>query len=166
MRVGIALGSNVGDRAGLLARASRLVFALHEGPGPFLCSKVYETDPVDCPAGSERFLNAAVEMSTELPPLDLLARLQAIEAELGRPSDHGFHSPRTVDLDLLYCENMVLSLPSLTLPHPQISRRGFVLHPLRDICPDRILPHQSRSVRELSGGFARPDVTDDVLWHG
>lgn len=163
MRAGIALGSNVGDRGDFLRRARHLVFALHEGPGPFVCSRVYETDPVGCPAGSQQFLNAAIELSTPLAPLDLLARLQGIEIELGRPPVHALHGPRTADLDLLYCDSMILSLPALTLPHPRISGRGFVLHPLRDICPERVLPNQVKTVRELCEAFASPNVTDVVL---
>lgn len=149
MRAGIALGSNLGDRLNFLREARQLLFALHDGPAPFLCSKVYETEPVDCPADSPRFLNAAVELTTSLAPLELLPRLQSIEQKLGRPSDHTFHGPRTLDLDLLYCDNLQLSLDGLTLPHPKIAERLFVLMPLGDICPDRILPGQTAEVHVL-----------------
>jgi len=149
MRAGIALGSNLGDRMHFLQEARRHLFALNEHPGPFLCSKIYETDPVDCPDGTASFLNAAIEIETSLSPLDLLARLQAIEAGLGRPKERSFHGPRTVDLDLLYCDDLKLSHPSLTLPHPRIAERLFVLTPLRDICPNRILPGEICEVHTL-----------------
>jgi len=87
-------------------------------------------------------------MSSSLPPLDLLAELQRIEREFGRPHDHGFHTPRTIDLDILYCDNLAFRLADLELPHPRIFERPFVLFPLIDICPDRILPRKSISIRQ------------------
>ncbi|MFA7234628.1 MAG: 2-amino-4-hydroxy-6-hydroxymethyldihydropteridine diphosphokinase [Terrimicrobiaceae bacterium] len=149
MRAGIGLGSNLGDRLAHLQEGRRRLLALHDGSGPFLCSKIYETVPVDCPDGSPRFFNAAIELSTRIPPLDLLAALQHIEIELGRPPEHEFHGPRTLDLDLLYCGNLCLSHPSLTLPHPGIGERLFVLKPLADICPNQILPNENHSIRVL-----------------
>ncbi len=149
MRVGIALGSNLGDRLASLRQAKKRLFSLHTGPGPFLCSKIYETSPVDCPEDSPLFLNAAIELSSSLPPLDLLLLLQQIEVDLGRPKNHAYHGPRSMDLDLLYCDNMQISHNMLTLPHPEIPNRLFVLHPLSDICPDRILPGNTCSIRVL-----------------
>jgi 2-amino-4-hydroxy-6-hydroxymethyldihydropteridine diphosphokinase len=146
MRVGIALGSNLHERLHLLQAARTHLFALHEDHGPFLCSRIYETEPVDCPPGSPCFLNAAIEIACTLPPLDLLARLQSIEQNLGRPREHAFHAPRTIDLDILYYDNLHFTLPELTLPHPRISERAFVLCPLADICPDRILPGWGKSI--------------------
>jgi len=140
MRVGIALGSNLHQRLHLLQAARTHLYALHEDRGPFLCSRIYETEPVDCPPGSPCFLNAAIEIACTLPPLDLLVRLQSIEQTLGRPREHAFHGPRTIDLDILYYDNLHFTLPELTLPHPRISERPFVLCPLADICPERMLP--------------------------
>jgi 2-amino-4-hydroxy-6-hydroxymethyldihydropteridine diphosphokinase len=149
MRAGIALGSNLGDRLGQLQEARRRLLALHDGSGPFLCSKIYETAPVDCPDGSPAFYNAAIELSTQSPPLDLLASLQLLETESGRTPDRRFHGPRTLDLDLLYYGDLQLSHTSLTLPHPSVSSRLFVLKPLAEICPERKLPNTNCSVREL-----------------
>ena len=140
MRAGIALGSNLGDRAARLREARRHLFALHDGSGPFLCSRIYETEPQDCPPGSPAFLNASIELHTALAPLDLLAALQRIEHQLGRPADHAFHAPRTIDLDILYLDNLRFVLPELTVPHPRIAERPFVLLPLADIAPNRLLP--------------------------
>ena len=150
MRAGIALGSNWGDREKNIREALRELLALHEGAEPFLRSKIHETEPVDCPPGSPAFLNAAVELTTSLSPTELLAKLKMIEASLGRPAERVFHAPRTIDLDLLYCDEIVLSLPNLALPHPEIPERLFVLQPLTEICPDRILPGQSLNVRDLA----------------
>jgi len=149
MRVGIALGSNLDDRLANLRAARRHLFALHEDRGPFLCSRIYETEPVDCPPGSAPFLNAAIELASTLPPLDLLKKLQAIEHLLGRPLNHAHHAPRTIDLDILYYDNLAFTLPELTLPHPRITERAFVLHPLADIAPTRILPVQTQPIAAL-----------------
>jgi 2-amino-4-hydroxy-6-hydroxymethyldihydropteridine diphosphokinase len=149
MRVGIALGSNLDDRLANLRAARRHLFALHEDRGPFLCSRIYETEPVDCPPGSAPFLNAAIELACTLPPLDLLKKLQAIEQILGRPLNHAHHAPRTIDLDILYYDNLAFTLPELTLPHPRITERAFVLHPLADIAPTRILPGQTQPIAAL-----------------
>lgn len=146
MRVGIALGSNLHERLPLLQAARSHLYSLHEDRGPFLCSRIYETEPVDCPPGSPFFLNAVIEIACTLPPLDLLAGLQRIEQALGRPREHAFHAPRTIDLDILYYDNLHFTLPELTLPHPRISERAFVLCPLADICPDRILPGWGKSI--------------------
>lgn len=165
MRVGIALGSNLGDRPGHLRAARRRLFALHEDRGPFLCSRIYETEPVDCPDDSPPFFNAAIEMSCTLPPLDLLAELQHLERILGRPPDHAFHAPRTIDLDILYYDNLAFELPELTLPHPRIVERAFVLAPLADVAPTRILPGQTETVLELLGKIpvaARPPVVAEA----
>lgn len=148
MRAGIALGSNLGDRLAHLNEAHRLLQDLHNGSGPFLSSKIYESTPVDCPQNSPLFLNAAIELSTDLPPLDLLAKLQAIETQSGRPLTRGFHEPRTLDLDLLYLGNLRMSHNLLTLPHPRISERLFVLKPLNDICPNRQIACSERLVRD------------------
>ena len=149
MRVGIALGSNLDDRLENLRAARRHLFALHEDRGPFLCSRIYETEPVDCPPDSAPFLNAAIELACTLPPLDLLKKLQHIEQILGRPSNHAHHAPRTIDLDILYYDNLAFTLPELTLPHPRITERPFVLQPLADIAPSRILPNQTQPLAAL-----------------
>jgi 2-amino-4-hydroxy-6-hydroxymethyldihydropteridine diphosphokinase len=149
MRVGIALGSNLDDRLENLRAARRHLFALHEDRAPFLCSRIYETEPVDCPPGSPAFLNAAIELACTIPPLDLLKKLQRLEQILGRPANHAHHAPRTIDLDILYYDNLAFALPELTLPHPRITERGFVLTPLADIAPDRILPGQRQKISEL-----------------
>jgi 2-amino-4-hydroxy-6-hydroxymethyldihydropteridine diphosphokinase len=162
MRVGIALGSNLNERHRILQSARLHLQVLHEDHGPFLCSRIYETEPVDCPPGSPRFLNAAIEIACTLPPLDLLAALQRIEQVLGRPRDHAFHAPRTIDLDILYYDNLHFTLPALSLPHPRISERTFVLCPLADICPDRILPSWKKSVADRLGDFSPEDLPKAV----
>jgi 2-amino-4-hydroxy-6-hydroxymethyldihydropteridine diphosphokinase len=163
MRIGIALGSNLDDRLALLRSARKRIQSLHEDSGPFLCSRIYETAPADCPPGSPLFLNAALEMSSSLPPLDLLAELQRIEIDLGRPREHDFHSPRTIDLDLLYCDNLAFRLSDLELPHPRIFERPFVLFPLLDICPERILARKNIPIRQQCENIQASGISQQDL---
>lgn len=149
MKYGIALGSNLGDRLENLRQA--VVSLLQRVPGSHVIatSAVYETDPLDCPPGSPGFLNAAIELEAELQPLDLLRHTRAIEAALGRPNEHEHHAPRTVDLDLLYADAVVMDHPDLTLPHPRMTQRRFVLQPLADIRAELRLPGEGRSVQDI-----------------
>jgi 2-amino-4-hydroxy-6-hydroxymethyldihydropteridine diphosphokinase len=144
MRVGIALGSNLGDRQSILTEVIEQLRALHQG-GDFLVSTLHETEPVDCPPGSPVFLNGVVELESSLEPIDLLHRLQALEVAFGRPLHHGINQPRTLDLDLLYCDGMTLNGSELELPHPRITERLFVLATLAEIRPDLQLPGWSYS---------------------
>lgn len=146
MNAGIALGSNIEPRLENILAAARRIEAFC---GPSLASSVYETAPVDCPEGSGAFLNAVLEVQTSLSPEELLERLRQIERDLGRPPVHGFNSPRTIDLDILYCDNLTLDLPQLIVPHPRLGERQFVLQPLADIRPDMVLPTFTKSVKEL-----------------
>jgi 2-amino-4-hydroxy-6-hydroxymethyldihydropteridine diphosphokinase len=162
-RTGIALGSNVGDRAGNLAEAVRRIAGL-AGTRVTSRSTIWESDPVDCPPGSASFLNAVVEARTNIPPLDLLDRLQHIEGSLGRPPVRPQNSPRTIDLDILYYDDVVLDLPRLTLPHPRASVRAFVLLPLEQIRPDLDIPGGGGVVRELAHALSREERETVRKW--
>lgn len=156
MRAGIALGSNVGDRMAALHAARAAVFALPGITPPFASSRIYETDPVDTAPDSESFLNAVVEVESALEPLELLAGLQAIEQQMGRPSKRPRNAPRRIDLDILYCGDLVLAAEDIEIPHPRLHQRRFVLTPLADVRPDLILPGQTESVAMLLAGLRDP----------
>lgn len=160
MRTGIALGSNIEPRLAHLQSARERIFRLHSGVEPLLCSKVYETSPVGCPADSPLFLNAALEVSTELEPQNLFDEVKKIERDLGRPPSAERNAPRVIDIDLLYCENLTISTPSLTLPHPRIALRRFVLRPLADIRPELLLPGLSKRVQELLEELQSDETVD------
>lgn len=149
MKTGIGLGSNLGNRAELMAAARTFVYAHHEGPVGPLCSALYETDPVDCTPDSMPFLNAVVEIDTPLPPAMLLARLQSFEQAAGRPQHRAKNTPRAIDLDLLYAGDLLLDTPALILPHPRMTTRRFVMQPLADIRPDLVLPPGETGVASL-----------------
>jgi 2-amino-4-hydroxy-6-hydroxymethyldihydropteridine diphosphokinase len=153
-RAGIALGSNLGDRAALLRHA---VLLLHEiaVPGqPVLEAPVYRTSPLACPAGSPEFYNTVVEIAWSGMPLELLHETRRIEHQLGRERGCDRNAPRTIDLDLLYCGDLVTSSIELELPHPRLSQRRFVLQPLADIRPDLVLPGISQCIHQLLDALA------------
>jgi 2-amino-4-hydroxy-6-hydroxymethyldihydropteridine diphosphokinase len=135
--VGISLGSNLGDRIVHLRTAVERLAPLRSSDH-LLLSPVFETEPVDCPEGSGAFYNAVIEIETKLPPLELLAATQAIERALGRPEVRAVNAPRTVDLDLLYYDDLAMMAPGLELPHPRMFQRAFVLKPLAAIRPDLV----------------------------
>lgn len=146
-QVYLALGSNLGDREENLRAA---IGRLRDVMMLDALSAVYETAPMyvtDQPA----FLNMAAGGETELAPLDLLDRLKRMEAEIGRvPSIR--NGPRAIDLDILYHGDTVLRTDRLTLPHPRIGERAFVLAPLADIAPDWRGPGETRTVAERLAG--------------
>ena len=153
MRCGIALGSNIGDRLAHLRAGQAAVAKLHTGPDTPLVSPIYETEPVDCTPGTVLYLNAVMEIEYAGRPAELFHELQRIERAQGRPTEHGHNTPRTLDLDLLYAGNVILNTPELTLPHPRLATRRFVLQPLADIRPELILPGTHQTVAQLLAGL-------------
>ena len=150
MRVGIALGSNMGDRLANLRRGFQAVRRMHEGiRESLLVSSIYETSPVGGEPGSRPYLNAVTEIDTALPPAVLLDRLREIESEMGRPLTRSRNAPRVIDLDILYAGALVLPDPKVTVPHPRLAQRGFVLTPLAEIVPGLVVPGQSKPVIQL-----------------
>jgi 2-amino-4-hydroxy-6-hydroxymethyldihydropteridine diphosphokinase len=147
--VGLALGSNLGDRWSHLRAARDFLANLHEGTGDAVISPVYDTEPVDCPPGSAPFLNAVMEIVTSLDPEELLARADRFERRLGRNATRERHAPRSIDIDLLYVGDRTICNATCEVPHPRLTRRRFVLQPLAEIRPDLVLPGQTRSVAEL-----------------
>ena len=125
-RVFLGLGSNVGDRWRLLREA---VASL---PDVVAVSPVYETDPVGGPTGQGPYLNCVVELSTTLPPRQLLGICHRLETAADRVR-HERWGPRTLDVDILLVDGTVLDEPDLQLPHPRLRERRFVLEPLRDL---------------------------------
>ncbi len=160
MRVGIALGSNLGDRLAHLRQARALVLALPKISPPVIDSRVYETEPVGSSPDAGAYLNAIIEVEYDGQPITLLDGLQGIEAEMGRPSKRPRNAPRTIDLDILYAGNLVLSNEEVVIPHPRLHRRRFVLTPLADIRPELILPGQQQSIASLLAGLNDPAAVE------
>lgn len=156
MEAFLGLGSNLGDRHAHLQRAVDLLDA---EPGIEVAgsSSVWETDPVGGPSQPD-YLNAVVRVRTELAPLDLLAACLRTEAALGRVRDVRW-GPRTMDIDVLLIDTLVLNDADLTVPHPRMTERAFVLLPLLELQPDATLPDGTSLADALLGsgsGGARP----------
>ena len=153
-RAGIALGSNLGDRISNIHTALEALRRIASPGEPVLAAPVYQTAPRLCPPGSPDFLNTVVEIGFNGGPLELLALTRAIEQQLGRTRGAERNTPRTIDIDLLYLGDEILQDDELTLPHPRIGERRFVLQPLADIRPELVLPGQSRTVAGMLEGLA------------
>ena len=150
MRFGIALGSNLGDRLENLRIARDRLQSLHlPEKGPFRYAPVFESAPVGCPPGSSDFLNTVVELESNLDPLEFLDRAQEIERDLGRPEHRDRNSPRSIDVDILYAGELELDTARLTIPHPAMTGRGFVLLPLSRIRPNLVIPGQKENLSAL-----------------
>jgi 2-amino-4-hydroxy-6-hydroxymethyldihydropteridine diphosphokinase len=155
----IALGSNLpsefGDAEANLREAVRRVGALGEVRA---VSSFYRTAPVGYTAQPE-FLNAALLLDTALAPLALMDALLAIERAMGRDRSAAtpVKGPRVIDLDLLMMDDVVMEEPGLTLPHPAMAERRFVLEPLAEIAPEMVHPVLELTVRELLARFGKSD---------
>ncbi|MBB6428517.1 2-amino-4-hydroxy-6-hydroxymethyldihydropteridine diphosphokinase [Algisphaera agarilytica] len=145
----IALGSNLGDRRAHLDAALAAIGEL-PGVGEVTPSTYYETAPVG-PQDQGMFLNAAARVATASTPEAFLEQLLTLERRLGRPprEERRHWGPREIDLDLLLHGNTVLDLPGLTLPHPRLHERAFVLRPLCDIAAEVPHPLFRQTMREL-----------------
>jgi 2-amino-4-hydroxy-6-hydroxymethyldihydropteridine diphosphokinase len=144
----LALGSNLGDREAHLSTALERLDAADVRIARR--SSVYETEPRDF-LDQPWFLNMVVESQTELFPMQLLSRIQAIELELGRQRRTP-KGPRTIDIDILLYGNAVIHTSKLEVPHPRMVQRRFVLEPLAEIAPDLRLPVDGRTIREILSG--------------
>ncbi len=147
----VAVGANLGDREATFAAVIR---ALESEADLLLlgASTVYETDPIG-PPGQEAYLNAVLGLRSWLAPLELLRRLQAIEASLGRDRARAGEvrwGPRTIDLDLLFYGERCIEVPELSVPHPRAHERAFVLLPLAELAPDLVHPRLGLTIEAMA----------------
>lgn len=148
VKVYLGLGSNVGDRQDNLKRALDL---LSQRLRTTRCSSTYETDPLGN-ANQPRFLNMVCEAFTGLSPQGLLVLLKGIESKLGRVPGKA-NAPRPMDIDILLYGNQVVKLPDLTIPHPRMLERAFVLVPFAEIAPDAVHPVIGKTIKEIQEGM-------------
>lgn len=161
MRAYVGVGSNLGDRWANLAFAAR---ALRAEPRVALlrASRVWDTAPVGPP--QPRYLNAVLEVEAEGPARSLLDALLRIERAAGRRRGPARWTARTLDLDLLLFGDEAVGEPGLVVPHPAMTSRRFVLAPLAELCPERIVPGTGRTVADLLALAPAEDVAPAGLY--
>ncbi len=150
----LGLGSNIGARRENLAAAARELSA--HGVEVLASSSVYDTEPVGLVPDQPEFLNACVRIRTALEPLELLDACKEVERRVGRAVGGVRHGPRVIDVDVLLLGDVEFASERLTLPHPEVSSRRFVLVPLLELDPEMTLPGDGRRLAEalsaLTGG--------------
>lgn len=156
----LGLGSNQGDRLGNLNRAVSF-FSNHSGIQLLHCSGVYETEYVG-PGSQDRFLNACVEIGSEIDLLQLMKEFQALEKALGR-IPRGHMKPRPLDVDFLLVDELEMVHEKLVVPHPRLHERLFVLEPLKEIAPGKKIPNSGETVASLCAKIRRKDGAAVVL---
>lgn len=152
-RVFLGLGTNLGDARANLCRA---LAALRRRLDLASISSLYDTAPVGV-LDQPRFLNLVCEATTDLPPGELLRLVKEIERDLGRQPTVRY-GPRVIDIDILLYGCEIIDSPELTLPHPRLSERAFVLAPLAEIAANLVVPRHERTVAELLAALPRQDV--------
>ncbi len=145
-QVVVALGSNLGDRRAHLASAKAFLSTLSSTP--VAASAIYETEPVG-EISTRTYFNAVCSFRTDLPPFSLLEQLKMYENHHGRDSEAPRWSNRTIDLDIIDYDRMVIARQRLHVPHPEYSKRLFVLCPLQEIHPDWTDLRTGRTIDEM-----------------
>jgi len=155
----VALGGNVGDSRQIFAAA---LSALEHTPGLTLLAQSawYETAPVGPPQAN--YLNACVLLQSALSPWELLTELQSLETRFGRRRRERW-GPRTLDLDLILFGQTVMTEERLTLPHPRLTERDFVLTPLLEIAPDWVDPRNGKSLGEYLGALTHSTILRRIV---
>ncbi len=156
----IAIGSNLGDK---LSNCKKGIELLEKsGVSILACSHFYKTEPVDY-ADQDWFINAAIKAQTDLAPLALLKALKSIEKDAGRVETVRF-GPRVLDMDIIFYDNLITEQAGLSIPHPRMHKRGFVLTPICDIAPELVHPVLKQTMTELLKQFDDDSRQEVILY--
>lgn len=153
----LSLGSNLGDRLGYLQQATSLIGALDD-VNIVATSSFYESEPWQM-SSENWFVNAIIQITTSLSPEDLLAECKRIEAQLGRKRTLAKgYTDRTIDIDILFYDNLIMNNEYLTLPHRFFHKRAFLLVPMLEIAQDFVHPLFNKTVTELYEELENPEM--------
>lgn len=153
----LSLGSNKGDRVGFIQQANSLLNGF-ETINVVQSSSLYETEPWGVES-ENWFVNAVVQVRTSLSPKLLLAQCQKIEKMLGRNRElEGKYGDRTIDIDILFYDNVVMNEPELTIPHSHMHERAFTLVPMLELAPDMIHPVFKKTMTDLYEELENPEM--------
>ena len=158
----LSLGSNQGDRHYYLEQAQAQLSAI-KGLSITKVSQIYETSPVECPAGSPNFLNMVIECQALMEPLVFLTRAKAIETEFGRQKEQ-INMPRFLDIDILFIDDLLIAECDLLVPHPEAHQRLFVLKPFMDICPIFVHPVLQKPIKDIYEALLKESHEQVQLW--
>src|SRR3989338_6143597 len=153
----IALGTNLGDREKNLQTA---LIELEKFCKIIKKSSIYETEPVGFKE-QDNFLNMVIEATTNLSPTELIINLQEIEHKMGRIKEVE-NGPRIIDLDILFCDDLLINMPNLLVPHPRLHKRNFVMEPLVEIAKDFIHPKLKKSIATIHKSLKNSEKV--TLW--
>ncbi len=145
-RIALAFGANLGRPAETFQRACAMLCA--GGVSDLHMASCQQSEPVDCHPGTPGFTNSAATGLWDGTPQQLLELTQSIEVFLGRPQQHDRQGSRSIDIDILLLDDLILDIPELRIPHPRMCQRIFVLQPLAEIAADWIIPTTRKSVAE------------------
>lgn len=149
----LGLGSNLGERARNLEESLEKIA---EWASIEKKSGIYETEPWGLKK-QPKFLNQVVKARTRLAPLELLSALKKIERRMGRKKSVKY-GPRVIDVDILFFDNLIMKTEPLTIPHPLLTQRAFVLVPLEEIAPNHLHPVEGKKIRELNKSIDQSSV--------
>lgn len=146
MKFVFGLGSNIGDKSMSLIRGAEFISTL----GTIIkSSSVYETTPVGMAPGTANFYNQVMILESETTPGEMIKRIKAFEKKSGRDMGNSHMRSRPIDIDILLAGDTIMSGPALTIPHPEMTNRRFVLLPLAEISPDLVHPSCGKTIRTL-----------------
>jgi len=143
----LSLGGNEGDKVGFLQQAKKVL--LERGNTLISESAFYQTEPFEMEEGTEPFINQALIIESKLDPIDFLNLTKKIEKSIGR-INKGEKKSRNIDIDILFCDDLVIQSKNLNIPHPEMVKRNFVIIPLEEICPNLNHPILNKSITEIA----------------